>query len=153
MPVLDFKEIAEAKGSSDPDSFELFARDFLKHLGFKTISHPNRGQDEGSDLIVEELRTGPGGETTIRWLVSCKHYAHSGRSVKPGDEPNIRERVETQNANGFMGFYSTLASSGLGKLLAGQRAELKLAQIAIAPLRNTNHTASGVSAGTRPTMI
>lgn len=33
MPILDFKNIPEANGANAPDTFELFARDFLGHLG------------------------------------------------------------------------------------------------------------------------
>jgi hypothetical protein len=57
-------------------------------------------------LIVEELRNGLGGETKINWLVSCKHYSFSGKSVSQQDELNIRDRVEACNCDGFIGFYS-----------------------------------------------
>lgn len=84
MPVLDFKEIPEAhKATGLQDTFELFSRDFLAFLGYKIISDPDRGADGGVDIIAEEKRTGVGGETIIRWLVSCKHKAHSGNSVNP----------------------------------------------------------------------
>ncbi len=49
----------------------------------------------------------------MKWLVSCKHKAHSGASVTPNDERNIPCRVSTHSCNGFIGFYSTLPSSGL----------------------------------------
>jgi hypothetical protein len=124
MPTLDFKEIPSARASTDhpgeQDTYELFARDVLEHIGFRILSDPNRGPDEGKDIIVEELRRGVGGETTVKWLVSCKHYAHSGKSVSPDDELNICERVKQHGCNGFMGFYSTIPSSGLSKLLEGQ---------------------------------
>lgn len=120
MAVLDFKEIPEAhKGSGMQDTFELFARDFLAFIGYKIVTDPDRGADGGVDLIIEEKRTGVGGETTIRWLVSCKHKAHSGNSVSPTDDANIRDRVEANNCQGFIGFYSTLASSGLSTNLEG----------------------------------
>ena len=111
MAILDFKEIPEAYVSSGmQDTFELFARDFLSFMGYKIITDPDRGPDGGVDLIVEEKRTGVGGETIIRWLVSCKHKAFSGKSVSSTDETNIRDRVESNNCQGFIGFYSTLAS-------------------------------------------
>ncbi|MCT7614904.1 restriction endonuclease [Aliarcobacter butzleri] len=114
MPVLDFKEIPQANtGSGNQDTFELFTRDFLEFLGYKIINEPDRGADGGKDIIVEEIRIGVGGKTTIKWLVSCKHNAHSGNSVSPSIESNIRDRVETHGCQGFIGFYSTLASSGL----------------------------------------
>ncbi|NOQ77594.1 MAG: hypothetical protein GQ475_07405 [Methylococcaceae bacterium] len=126
MPVLNFKEIPEAhKASGLQDTFELFARDFLLFMGYKIIVDPDRGADGGVDLIVDESRTGVGGETNIRWLVSCKHKAFSGNSVSPTDDANIRDRVETHNCDGFIGFYSTLASSGLSTNLEGMKSKFE----------------------------
>jgi hypothetical protein len=53
-------------------------------------------------LIVEEIRTGIAGETSLKWLVSCKHNAHSGISVKPEDERDIHDRVRTHKCQGFL---------------------------------------------------
>jgi hypothetical protein len=124
MPALDFTEIPSAKASKETpgeqDTFELFARDVLEHIGFKIISQPNRGPDQGKDIVIEEIRRGVGGESKIRWLVSCKHYANMGRSVNPDDEVNILERTNVHKCDGFLGFYSTLQSTGLASLLEGQ---------------------------------
>jgi hypothetical protein len=120
LPILDFTEIPEAHlASGKQDSFELFARDFFNYLGFEISSGPDRGMDGGRDLIVLEKRTGVGGETKIRWLVSCKHKAHTGKSVLVTDEQDILERVESNSCNGFIGFYSTLPSSPLINKLQG----------------------------------
>ncbi|MDD2540960.1 MAG: restriction endonuclease [Desulfuromonadaceae bacterium] len=120
MPILDFKEIPEAHiASGEQDRFELFARDFLEYLGYRIISSPDRGADGGKDIVVEEKRVGVGGENYVRWLVSCKHKAHSGSSVKPTDESNIRDRVDANKCSGFIGFYSTLPSTGLAGIIAG----------------------------------
>lgn len=126
MAILDFKEIPEAhKASGMQDTFELFARDFLLFMGYKIITDPDRGADGGVDLIVEEKRTGVGGETIIRWLVSCKHKAFSGSSVSPTDDANIRDRVEANNCQGFLGFYSTIASTGLSTNLEGMKDKIE----------------------------
>lgn len=126
MSILDFKEIPEAHIASGlQDTFELFARDFLKFVGYKIITNPDRGADGGVDLIVEESRTGVGGETIIRWLVSCKHKAFSGNSVNPGDDANIRDRVEANEFQGFIGFYSTIASAGLAGNLEGLKGKIE----------------------------
>ncbi len=119
MAILDFKEIPSANGGSgDQDSFELFARDFAKEiLGLEIISEPNRGADGGKDFLAEEIQNGTISESRIRWLVSCKHFAHSGKSVSDTDEQNILDRIRQHNARGFIGFYSTIASSGLGNRL------------------------------------
>lgn len=117
MPALDFREIPAANNADGrQDTFELFARDFLDFIGFTVVDGPDRGADTGRDLIVEELRTGVGGRSQVRWLVSCKHNV-TGASVTPRDEPNILDRVRAKNCTGFIGFYSTLPSAGLGTRL------------------------------------
>lgn len=115
---FDFKEIASGQAGAGRDQFEMFAREFLVQEGFKIIVGPDRGPDNGRDLIVEEIRSGPGGETLVRWLVSCKHKAHGGGSVTSADETNIRDRLDTHRCAGFLAFYSTLPSSGLSAILS-----------------------------------
>lgn len=117
MAALDFKEIPPAHTGLERDQFETFAREFLHSEGFKVVENPDRGVDDGSDLIVEEDRTGPGGTNKVRWLVSCKHKAHSGDSVRAADEINVRDRIENHECLGFISFYSTLPSSGLSTTL------------------------------------
>lgn len=121
MPQLDFKEIAQGNISNgEQDSFELFAREFMELLGYEVLSGPDRGSDLGRDIIVQEARTGiSGGTTLIKWLVSCKHKAHSGTSVGLTDEQNIMDRVDTHGCHGFIGFYSTLPASSLTRMLEG----------------------------------
>lgn len=116
--ILDFKEIPEAHlATGNQDTFEMFARDFFEELGFKIIVGPDRGADGGRDLIIEEEREGVLGKTNIRWLVSCKHKAHSGKSVVPNDDFNIVDRMTSNKTDGFIGFYSTLPSSGLQTII------------------------------------
>jgi hypothetical protein len=127
MPAIDFKEIPRANvASGDQDLFELFAREFLRILGYEIISDPNRGADGGRDIVVKETRSGIGGRTVVRWLVSCKHKAHSGQSVSPSDEANIRDRVEASRCSGFICFYSTLLSSGLAIVLEGMKGKIEV---------------------------
>lgn len=119
--ILDFKEIPEAhKGTGLQDTFELFTRDFLSFLGYRIVQDPDRGADGKKDLIVDEVIKGITSEYTIRWLVSCKHYAHSGSAVKDSDEINISERLKQHHCDGFMGVYSTLAATSLSGMLQGQ---------------------------------
>lgn len=118
MPALNFGEIALAHMGADRDQFELFARDFLAAQGFVIVSSPDRGPDAGRDLVVKEVRDGPGGQTEILWLVSCKHKVQSGAAVSHNDEINIRDRLETHGCSGFIGFYSTVPSSTLSAHLA-----------------------------------
>jgi len=124
MPILDFKEIPAGNAADGTqDTFELLARDLLKNMGFKIVSEPNRGADGGKDILIIEDRAGIVGNTEIRWLVSCKHKAHSEKSVTPEDEQNIVDRLKQFKATGFMGFYSTLMSSGLSTRLDSLKRE------------------------------
>jgi hypothetical protein len=66
MSFINFKEISSAKDATgEQEEFELFARAFLERLGYKTVANPGRGNDGGKDLIVEEHRTGPGGQRSF----------------------------------------------------------------------------------------
>lgn len=120
--LIDFKEIPPANSSDgQQDKFEVFARDFLSALGYQIIDHPGRGADGGKDILIEEPLSGIRKSGTRKWVVSAKHFAHTGRSVKPNDETNISDRIEKFSADGFMGFYSTIPSSGLSGTFNGLR--------------------------------
>lgn len=115
--MIDFTEI-----KSDTDDWELFARDFLRELGLTIESPPDRGADQGKDMLALEAAEGPIHKEPFRWLVSCKHNAASGKSVSDQrDELNLLERVRAFAADGFLGFYSTIASSGLNTRLRDLR--------------------------------
>lgn len=125
--ILDFKEIPKANtGNGDQDTFELFARDFLEFLGYEILQNPDRGPDGKKDLIVQETRFGISGKTIIKWLVSCKHYAHSGKSVNDIDEPNILDRVSVHECDGFLGFYSTIPATSLGTNLNSLKKKIEI---------------------------
>lgn len=116
--MIDFKEISQSG-----EDWELFTRDFLVTKGFYIESTPDRGPDGGKDLLITEELSGSLNRYRLRWLVSCKHFATSNRSVSETDEPNILERIKSFNADGFIGFYSTLPSSGLNNRLNQLRKE------------------------------
>jgi hypothetical protein len=126
MSAIDFKEIPKANlASGEQDKWELFAEGFLKQAGFNILSGPNRGADGGRDILALETRTGVGGETRVKWLVSCKHNAHSGESVTLEQEKDILDRVKSNGCKGFLAVYSTLPSSGLLKKLEGLQGEIE----------------------------
>jgi hypothetical protein len=114
--VIDFSEIPD-----NGEQWELFARDFLQEFGFVVEHSPDRGPDGGKDLLVSETLGGNLGNYRFRWLVSCKHFAKSNKSVQEKDEINIQERLASFNADGFLGFYSTIVSSGLSTRLGQLR--------------------------------
>jgi hypothetical protein len=110
--IINFKEIPKAHiGSGLQDTWEFFCREFFLCQNYEIIGEPARGADGGLDLKVKQ--------NSITWLVSCKHKAHSGTAVGIKDEINIRDRVESNECDGFIGFYSTLPSTGLQNTLAG----------------------------------
>jgi len=124
--MIDFTEIF-----FDTDGWELFARDFLAERGFYIESTVDRGADQGKDMLVVEQLKGRLGQYRMRWLVSCKHYAKSGNSVSAQDEQNIGDRLDQFKADGFIGFYSTLASAGLNERLRELRDNKKIKDYAI----------------------
>jgi hypothetical protein len=110
MNIVDFTEIAS------PMDWELFAQAFFRSKEFVIVEGPSSGGDSGTgkDLIIEKVITDEFGEIKRRFLVSCKHYAHSGDSVNASDEKdNILTNLVSQNCSGFIGFYSTIPSSPL----------------------------------------
>ncbi|MCX2429623.1 restriction endonuclease [Pedobacter sp. GR22-10] len=109
--MIDFKEIASG------ENWELFTRDFFQQEGFFIESTPDRGPDGGKDILLSEIIKGKIGQYKFTWLVSCKHKATSKRAVNEIDEQNILERVASFKADGFIGMYSTVPSSGLGNRL------------------------------------
>lgn len=121
MPRLNFREIAPANGDSeDTDQFGKFAKVFFEKVLLGTVSKgPSRGADGGIDLKVE-FRTPAG---TVSKLISCKHRAHSKESVGKSDEQDICDRLSAWGCTVFVGFYSTIASSGLEQALERLRQE------------------------------
>lgn len=118
--MIDFKEI------SDGDGWEAFCRDYLVGLGLVVEIPPAKGPDGGLDLLVREQLRGSLASRPFTWLVSCKHYATSGRAVGTADEINITDRLEQHAANGFIGFYSTMASAALVTRLKELRDQRKI---------------------------
>lgn len=128
MGIFDFREIRSPNrshkigmniplGMSDlPDDFELFAQEFFGIVRrmriFKSVSN---GTDGGIDLGVEETSEGK----SIRWLVSCKHWAHSNTPVSEHEEKNILERLYAWECDGFIPFYTTPPSTKVETLISG----------------------------------
>jgi hypothetical protein len=109
--MIDFKEIPNG------ETWEQFARDFLESFGFFIESPPDRGADRGKDLLVTEEVKGKLHRYKFRWLVSCKNFAHSNKAVTEEHEKSLLERVKSFNADGFIGFYSTIPSANLNHRL------------------------------------
>ena len=123
--MIDFKEV------KDGDAWEAFCRDYLVSLGLVVEIPPGRGPDGGRDLLVREMLKGELISRPFSWLVSCKHYAASGTAVGTEHETNITDRLSHHAANGFIGFYSTVASAALVTRLKELRDHGKLAEFEI----------------------
>jgi len=124
---IDFKEIPSAKGGQvGQDAWALFAREFFAALHLDIEKGPDRGPDSGRDLVITEKRKGLLGSGQHKWLVSCKHYAHSNKSVPNGDEPDILGRVGRFKADGFIGFYSTIPSAELNRTLESYKSQINV---------------------------
>ncbi len=87
------------------DEWEFFALDFLNSLGYSIERYPSRGPDGGRDGLVSF-----NGKV---YLVSCKHFASSNKSVGVNDEVSITDRMIQHGASAFIGVYSTMTSTGL----------------------------------------
>ena len=110
--MIDFENM---KG--DGERWELFARDFFSGLGFTVETPPNRGPDGGMDFLVSESTRSHLSSYSVKWMVSCKNNIQSGKAVNEKDEPNILERCRGFGCERFIGFYSTIPSSGLSNRL------------------------------------
>lgn len=118
--MIDYSEI------KDGDAWEAFCRDYLVTIGLVVDIPPGRGPDGGRDLIVTEQLKGSLATRPFVWLVSCKHYAGSGKAVGTDNESNIVDRMEQHKADGFIGFYSTVASAALIARLNDLRDQKKI---------------------------
>lgn len=121
MPAIDFRELASGRTVSPAgENLEGLVREIGKRLGINP-DWSGRGADQGRDLIFTERRDGPLGNQYLRWLVSCKDFAGSGRSVTEQDVGSVLEKIRQHGANGFLLTTTTTASAGLKAMLDGLR--------------------------------
>lgn len=92
--------------------FEQLIREILLGEGFE-VHWTGVGPDQGRDLILLERTEGPLASFERKWLVSCKHYANSGKSVGINDIEGIKDACYAVGASGFLMACSTQPSSGL----------------------------------------
>lgn len=104
--MLDFKELKKSGVE-----FEQLVRELLLSEGFE-IHWTGVGPDGDKDLIAIESYEGKLGEIQKKWVVQCKHNAHSEKSVGKNDL-QIMETCLAIGADGFLIACSTQPSSGL----------------------------------------
>lgn len=105
--MIDFKELPE-----DGTAFEQFVREMCLIYDL----HPQwtgKGSDHGRDILITERARGPVGDFARLWLVQCKHFAHSGRSVGRDDLGSIIDDCKQVGAEGYLLACSTQPSSAL----------------------------------------
>ena len=102
--IIDFTEI------KDDHEFENFAKQFLERKGLKITEAPAKDPDGGRDIICEEMTmfNTPG----FRWLVSCKHYAKSNKSIGVNEDEAKANKLVEHGCNGFMFVFSTPYTEG-----------------------------------------
>jgi len=107
--MINFSELP-----SDGISFEQLIREILIRSSFE-VHWTGVGPDGGRDLVVTETANGQLAPFKRKWLVSCKHYANSGRSVCLDDITDITDVCEAAGATGFLLACSTQPSSSVVK--------------------------------------
>jgi hypothetical protein len=105
--MLDFCELP-----IDGMAFELLIRELLTKI-VSRVFWSGRGPDGGRDLLAEESHKGIFATTTNRWLIQCKHNAHSGGGVGIRDLDNIVDSCNQHNATGYVLMCSTYPSSAV----------------------------------------
>jgi len=105
--MLDFTELPQ-----DGILFEQLVREMLIRSGFE-VHWTGVGPDAGRDLVVIERAAGTLAPFSRKWLVSCKHKAHSGASVVMEDVRDITDACGAVDATGFLLVCSTQPASSV----------------------------------------
>lgn len=107
--MLDFKELAE-----DGNDFEILVRELLYNRGLE-VYWSGKGADGGKDLLCIETHDSNFKNTSQRWLVQCKHKAHSEKSVGKNDLDSIVDSCSEHDTTGYLLVCSTYPSSAVVK--------------------------------------
>ncbi len=103
--AIDFSQIGSG------DDFELLCRDVLKSKGVTILSNPAVGPDQGKDILIEvESEDELGTKEKHKYVVQCKHFAKSGKSVQEKDLGDIRSVCDKHDAQGYFLIASTMPS-------------------------------------------
>lgn len=105
--MLDFKEL-----SSSGKEFELLIREILFNKNYQ-VYWSGVGPDGGRDLLCIEEKESFFAPEKKRWLIQCKHNAHSNKSVSITDLDDIVDSCEQHDATGFILACSTQPSSAV----------------------------------------
>jgi len=110
MVTIDFTKI-------DGERFEELCEDLFKAMGYNDPppERSGRGPDGGRDLIVTEHRASGilGAPRRFRWLVECKNFAKSNKSVQPQDIGSITDKLVRHKADGYLLVTTTIPSTSV----------------------------------------
>ena len=113
MATLDFTELTD---KPQGEAFEALVRQIGERLGM-VVEWSGRGADGGRDLVFIERQSGPLGQRTFRWLVSCKDHSSSGTSVSEREVGSVTDKLAQHRCDGSLLATTTTASTGLKELL------------------------------------
>ena|GEM_PF-3744482 len=108
--IVDFKEIEDKSGFI----FERFIEDLLKARGWRIILGAGQGPDGGRDITASINETfGTGKDKERKYLIQCKHYAHSNKTVTPGDITDFSLMPQKHGTKGWLLITSTKVSENV----------------------------------------
>lgn len=114
MTSIDFSDL-------NSEQFEELCGDLFKAMGFNDPlpERSGRGPDLGRDLIVTEHRASGilGSPRRFRWLVECKNFAISDKSVQPQDIGSITDKLVLHNVDGYLLVTSTVPSTTVENII------------------------------------
>lgn len=121
--MIDFSEL-----SRDGTDLELITREILNNKGLE-VYWSGKGPDNGRDLICIENTVSSIKFGKKRWVVQCKDFAVSGKSVGVNDLEDISGCVDMNNADGYLLVCTTYPSSSLVERLEkiGETKDLSIA--------------------------
>lgn len=108
--MIDFTELKK-----DGNDFEILIRELLLSLQIP-VRWSGKGIDAGEDLVAEIDVGSVFGNKKEKWLIQCKHHAHSGKAVGVGEVD--LDSILQHGYSGFLLVTSTYPSSGLVKRLS-----------------------------------
>jgi hypothetical protein len=105
--MIDFRELPE-----DGTALEQLMREIFLIWDMRP-QWTGKGPDQGRDILMTEKAMGVIDNFSRTWLVQCKHFAHSGRSVGRKDVGSVIDDCRQVGATGYLLVCSTQPSSSL----------------------------------------
>jgi len=105
--MIDFREL-----DKNGILFEILIREIFIKLDYE-VKWAGVGPDRGKDLLVTEKHDSFIGDTKTKWLVQCKHNAHSGKAVGLEDLGDFVSACHDHDVTHYLLICSTQPSSSL----------------------------------------